>query len=292
MFKKLLIIFSLLCLAVPAEAVLVPDAVTSNSVSFSTAGVVISFNTVVDSLLLINEDGADLAGSISSIEWRRFVLSTPTVDIDVDRISPRITISAINNTDTIDIQLANFQAEKLPFASSFIPTTAAALTRNAETLKYPTLGNRTANQEACVVKLAPEYPNNTAQAFKILDTDTKRRRFEFNSSSNDVWIYANETDSAGSLVNTLINDTWTANTEMTLGYNIQHASPFIAVFFDGVADGTNETADDFINPAWGDSFYLGSDRLGAQQFFGTIKSIIFYNRVLNPTEHLALHNLR
>ena len=41
--------------------------------------------------------------------------------------------------------------EKSPFATSAIPTTVAALTRNKEVLNYTTSGNRTAATESMVV---------------------------------------------------------------------------------------------------------------------------------------------
>ena len=77
---------------------------------------------------------------------------------------------------------------------------------------------------------------------------------------------------------------------MTLGYAIQHSSPYIAGYFNGVADGTNETSDDFIDPAWGTYFYVGVDGVGAGQLYGTIFSIAFFDRVLDSDEMLWAHN--
>ena len=234
--------------------------------------------------------GSDIAGSISSTEWRRFTFSAVTVDADIDHVKAFVDIFNIDDGEEIDLQFANIQIEKLPFASSFIPTTTAALTRNKETLKYETSGNRSAAVESCVAKVAPGYVNNLTPNHFIADTDTKRRTFWQVGTTNDFRVDVNASDSAASQVNDIINDSWTANTEMTLGYNIQHSSPYIAGFFQGVADGTNETADDFTDPAWGTFFTVGSSGTSSQ-FDGTIFSIAFFDRVLTAAEMQYLHDL-
>ena len=182
------------------------------------------------------------------------------------------------------------QLEKNLYATSFIPTTTTAVTRNAETCKYATLLNRSAGVESCIVKCSPFFATNGVpiQAF-ITGTDTKDRRFYFDSD-NDALIYPNSTDSSSCAIGDLINDTWTANSLITLGYNIQHSSPYIAGFYQGVADGTNETTDDFTTNAWGTSWWLGSKNTGTLQFNGVIHSIAFFDEVLTDAQHLAYYN--
>ncbi len=182
------------------------------------------------------------------------------------------------------------QVEISPHSTSLIPTTVATLTRNKEVITAPNFLNRTAAVEACVIKVAPQAGDNIDTARVMLDSDTKRREFKFTEDTDHCSLWSNRTDSIGSLVNTLIDEPYNANQQMTLGYNMQSGiSPFIACFFDGVADGKDETTQDFIPPEWGDDFYIGCTRTGTAQLAGFIFSIAFFNSVLSAEEHLFLH---
>jgi len=236
---------------------------------------------------------SDFSSSISTTEWRYFTLSRTTTHADCSRIIAKVWMEEIADGESGDIQFTGVQVEKQPFATSFIPTTTAALTRNAETLKYVTLGNRTAAVESMVVKLAPEYANGVVGSKYIIASDTKNRIVVFTSvaPNNDVKIFPNNTNSWESYVGDLIDSSWTANSEMTIGCNVQSGtSPYITGFYNGVADGTNETTDDFTANAWGTYMWLGSDKDGANQLNGTIQSIAFFDRVLTAAEMLSLHD--
>ena len=182
------------------------------------------------------------------------------------------------------------QLEASPYATSFIPTTAAALTRNKETLKYVNSGNRTAATEAWVGKVTTEYADGTPDFKVIIDTDTKRRFVTFSPSSNDVEAKSNHTDSSDSSVADLINESYSANQEIGLGYNMQSGvSPYIACFYNGVADGTNEVTDDFTPSPMGTYFYMGITKDSTLPLDCIIQWIGFWNRPLTATEHLKLY---
>lgn len=55
MFKKMIILICLLLMPQVCFAESIPDTVSSNTVSYSTVATVATFNTVVDSILIINE---------------------------------------------------------------------------------------------------------------------------------------------------------------------------------------------------------------------------------------------
>ena len=194
-----------------------------------------------------------------------------------------------NSGENFDITITGVQIEKSTFATSFIPTTTAALTRNKETNKYEIAGNRTAATESCVVKLVIGAANSKPGDRGIIDSDTKRRMAKFQSNDDGIQAYPNFTDSSSSSVVDLINEFWTANTEFTIGFNFQHSSPFVAGFINGVADGTNDTDDDFTNPAWGTYWWLAGDNTGAEQLNGSIAGIARFNRLLSAAEHLFMH---
>jgi len=226
--------------------------------------------------------------------WVKYTYSFVCVDADCDRLRAFLQATDIGNGDTVDVYIACPQIEKQPFATSFIPTTTAALTRNAETLKYEISGNRTAATESCVVKVAPEYKDTPGGSTfcRVTDTDTKRRMVSFKGNNNDVAVEPNATDNVTCNVGNLVNEAWVANKEMTLGYNMQSGtSPYVAGFYNGVADGGNETSDDFTANAWGTYFWVGSNASGQTQLFGTIFSIAFWDRVLDGGEHTTVHNL-
>jgi len=189
-----------------------------------------------------------------------------------------------------EIYIWGCQLEAGSHATSFIPTVAAAITRGAEVLKAPTLGNRSAGEESCIVKCYPNYAEDTDGDKYLTDTDTKIRLFQIRSGRDDAIVYANLSDSFASSASDIINTSWTAFQPITLGYNIQHSSPYVAGFYQGLADGTNDTTDDFTNNNYGTYFYVGSRSAGDKQFSGIIQSIAFFDEVLTDAEHLFYYN--
>lgn len=235
---------------------------------------------------------ADIAGSLSTTEWRRFTYSVQLTDADLSRAKAFIGLRNPVASDVVDLYIAGAQLEELPLASSLTPTTSAAVTRNADVVSAKTSGNRTAAQESCVVRLAPYFKDSvtTASAY-ISDTATKRRTFLFTSGANDVQFSPNGTDSAGTNVTDLINDSWSANQSMVLGYSVQSTgNPNAAGYYNGSADGTNDN-DDFTSPAWGTNFYIGTWSGGTAQLFGGIKAIAFFDRVLSSAEHAYIASI-
>jgi hypothetical protein len=202
------------------------------------------------------------------------------------RVTP-VRISAIDNTDLVDIEVACPQLEKNPYPTSFIPTTTAALTRDAEVLKYPIAGNRTAATETIAIKFMPlggSFANDGIMRF-LTDTDTKRRLWLKSTDSTQSTFYPNLTDSSGTdvtsstaqLLNTSYVDTVVCYGE-TAGTN--------AEFY---TNGESENTDinNYTAPAWGTYFYLGSDSSGATQLNGLIQSVAIHSRVLNSSEVLS-----
>jgi len=233
----------------------------------------------------------DIKSSISSTEWRKFTFTGTCADADCSRISILgfLFNSDIDANETIDIQIKCPQLEKSPYATSFIPTTTAALSRTAEVLKYVISGNRTAATEGAVFSIIPEYADSVNTGFlKITDTDTKKRFMRFTASANDILVKSNETDSTTSSVTDLINESWTAHTAMKVGYSMQSTgNPNVACYYQGVADGTDSETD-FTAPAWGTSFYVGCDNAGNNQMNGWFSSVAFYNKFPTATEQLQI----
>ncbi len=232
-----------------------------------------------------------ISGDISATEWRRFTYTQTMVDADCARVGSTVVVSAIDATDTADFQVTGVQLEVLPFASSFIPTTSAAVERKVEGLEYVIAGNRTAATESCVVKLVPEFASSvTGSTTTVLDADTKRRSVYYAGGANDAAVAPNLTDESGTTTADLINEAWTANVSQVLGYSVQATgNPNVACYYNGAADGTDDN-DDFTANAWGTDFSIGSKMNRTLPFYGTIQAIAFFSRVLTAGEHLEVYN--
>ena len=197
-------------------------------------------------------------------------------------------IYEIDNTDTCDIQFICSQAEKAVTPSTWIPTTTTALTRNLEIISFDSVDNRSAAVESCIIKINLPYADTEVPAFPtIMATNTKTRRmFVF---GNDVTLDPNADDSALSSATGIINESWTRNLPISLGYNIQHSSPYAAGYYNGVADGFDELNDDFTDNSWGLS-KIGSNKNSAGQLHGVIHSVAYYGQILTNTQHLEGFN--
>lgn len=233
---------------------------------------------------------SDIKATVSASIWKRFEFSTVTADADADKVEFQIVVLH-PGSGSIDLYIVGAQVEQAPYASSFIPTTAAALTRNEEILEHVILNNRTAATESMVISLSPGFKSGTAGSKYFVDTDTKRRRWFF-SSANEVLIYGNASDSATSLISNLVDENYSANQLITLGASFKITStPYIAGYFDGVADGTDESTDNFTTPAWGTNFQIGAANDTSNNFFGIIHSIAFFNKALSVAEHQNVYDI-
>jgi len=73
-------------------------------------------------------------------EWRRYQITTLSA-IDANR-TPRLQLrGGFGTSDTADILVWGWQQESLPFASSYIPTNGAAVTRASDVAKLPQARN-------------------------------------------------------------------------------------------------------------------------------------------------------
>jgi hypothetical protein len=219
--------------------------------------------------------------------WKRVTLSGVLSDATVSRLKVFIEVENVAEGDTLDVQVANVKLEKLQYATSFIPTTTAALTRNAELLKFEISGNLTTAPEACIIKMRLNYDSTTTGTNNLMmDTDDERRFFSKITGDTDTFnIVPNLGNPGGSLVNDFVDTTWNAFDLMGFGYNMQHSSPYIAGYYNGRPDGTNETADDFDDNAWGTYFYIGSALNNSKHLDGIIHEIGFFDQILTNVQH-------
>lgn len=230
---------------------------------------------------------SNLLSSLTT-SWKKFTV-TGTAPALTDRVSFPIVIDNIDNGDAVDFEVYAPQLEINPYATSWIPTTTAALTRGAEVLKYETTGNRTAAAETIFIKFAPEsvFASDGIQRY-LTTSDTKERQINKNASSTKLNSYSNATDNAAVTgVSTTIP---AANTSYMSTSVIQHASPYVQSYINGISEGTY-TVGDFTSNAWGTYWYVGSALSSASQLNGIIQCVVIFSRALSASEILYVSNL-
>ncbi len=300
--------------------------------------------------------------------WARYQVTAASA-------SQKCGVRIVTDTDAVYIWGAQF--ENNPYATSFIPTTTAALTRNAEVLKYFIVNNRKAAQETIINKFIPSNNfviNTPVQT--ILDSDTISRLIFKNSIEANIKIYGNYTianadnswrfvcwspaltlfvavayTGTGNRVMTspdgitwtirtsaadnnwrsvcwspaltlfvAVADSGTGNRVMTspdgitwtirkktasavmlntiplnnisyiIAATLKHSDNYVEGFLNGISEYYNNELD-FINPAWGTYFYVGSSNLATTQLNGLIQKIAIFNRALTASEVQAVNNM-
>ena len=219
----------------------------------------------------------------------RFSFTYTATVATCSRVKFLMYIYNIDNGDVVDVSLALPQIEKNPYATSYIPTTTAALTRNAEVLKYETAGNRTAATETVFIKyvIIPSSSEIVAASRYIASTETKNRNILIYSGVR-IRTRANENDN----VDVLASDTstWLANSSSIFTGVYKHSSPYVEIYRDGTSKGTY-TAGDFTNPAWGTYWFLGSQNDTGNQSALIFQSVTIFNRALTAAEVAAVSTL-
>jgi len=195
--------------------------------------------------------------------------------------------SANTTSGTWDFQYTGAQLEPNPYATSFIPTTTAALSRPADVLRYVNSGNRTAATESIFVKFAPNsaFANDGVER-RILASQTKDRNIKCFTTSDKVSFRPNETDSSSAV--TTSTTVLQANTSYVVaGIAVGATGDPNAIFYvNGSSE--NSTNTDWTVPAWGTSFFVGSNAASTAQLNGIIQSCCFYSDVKDATAVAAI----
>lgn len=98
----------------------------------------------------------DFAAVTPTAAWRRETAAYSNLPANTAKIMLRPgRITAIDTGDTIDITIDAAQLEKGAFATSYIPTTTTAMTRNADVVTIPTTGWNAAAGTMCMVSALP-----------------------------------------------------------------------------------------------------------------------------------------
>lgn len=208
--------------------------------------------------------------------WARFQVTAASA-------SQTCGIKIIANGDAIYVWGAQFEAKT--FATTFIPTTNGALTRNGETLKYAIAGNRTAATETIFVKFTPNWNNadQNGAAAVITSTDTKDRIFTKSGVANLERFGPNSTDSTTALATgTSLLVAGAAVVWAAIAYGTV-ADINEEVYLNGVSEGNSNI--NYTSPAWGTNFYVGMQQPGnAGYIYGIIDTFAVFSDVKAPAD--------
>lgn len=214
--------------------------------------------------------------------WARFSVSSTSLT------NPAFGLQIVTDGDAVYAYGA--QLEKNPYATSFIPTTTAELTRNAELLSYLIINNRTTQQETIFVKLVPMWAGTnivTTGDVCVISTNTKNRKITISTTTDDFIFYPNLSDSSTTIAKqgiVIVKN----NSTVVCGIASQ-VDPNASMYQDGVL-GTTVDNDDFVTPAWGNSTFIGSSNASINQLNGLIQKVAIFNRALTASEVLAVSN--
>ena len=219
--------------------------------------------------------------TLSSSDWRRFQVTAASA-------LQTCGIRLVTSGDEVYIWGAQFETS--PYATSYIPTTSAAATRNAESLTYAIVGNRTAATESIFIKFAPESTfANDGVGRVLLSSDTKNRQFAKVAGGTVVQFKPNSTDSGTSLSDaTTIPTANTSYVVTGIAYGATAATNS-RIYMDGVSENFDIT--DYISPAWGTNFYIGSSNSGTTQLNGIIQSIAMFSDAKDATTVSTITNI-
>lgn len=192
-------------------------------------------------------------------------------------------------TDADAVYVWGNQFEASPFATTYIPTTTAALTRNAESLSYVIAGNRTADTETCFVRATPFWTGtNVARNTYWLNTDTKQRVL-YATTADEFILYSNFQDSVLSTINgTTVPQKYTSYTMAEVFYGAA-ADVNAQLYLNGVLEGTTST--NYIENPWGTNFQVGSNGAGAENGDSIFQSIAIFSDAKGAADVLAISNL-
>jgi hypothetical protein len=228
----------------------------------------------------ISGDGTNFTTVTVTSSWRRFSDTRASA-------SQKCGIKIVTDTDAVYVWGNQYEAS--PYATSFIPTTTAALTRGRESsVIYVASGNRTAVTETVILKFAPFFTFSTTLATDAylhnVQVNSGARSCRKVSSGNNFIRNVYGATSYNSSITPVLNTSYV----YAITYEGENASPNSICYFNGSADtslDTNYTAPTFIA-----NFSVGGNWDGTLPINGIIQSVAIYNRALSAGEVSTVTN--
>lgn len=242
--------------------------------SVSTFSVFLKAGRITGNIEMTLDNGSTwTAVTLPTSGWGRFQVTQTLAN-------PVVGIRIANQGDSVFMW--GGQLEKLAFATSYIPTTSAALTRNAEKLQYANTGNRTAATETAFVKFTPLWNGADAGSYRLISNDTKERLIFLNYATDKIAWRPNSNDSGTASV-----DTTTTPVRFTsyVVAGVAHGAttdPNETIYLNGTSEASSNT--NYTSPAWGTNFYVGARSTAGLEAFAIIEKVVFYSDVLSAPD--------
>lgn len=216
--------------------------------------------------------------------WYRVTLTDSNNGLGNTNYASQIYPGIYDGVTLGDLYAWGAQFEIGSFASSYIPTAAVAVTRNADVLTYPTAGNVQASSGAVYAEVYQEGITNPGRAYGPYFTSTIDGATELGLRVGDSGsIYPilawGDGASANSVQGTsFANDYLSHNMAATWG-------TIAAVAHDGILDGSVSMTNGIVLDA---NMYLGLNGDGNFPMFGTIKNVRISQAQLTDAQLQAL----
>lgn len=241
--------------------------------SISTYSVFLKASRTTGSIQITLDGGSTWTTvTLPTDEWGRFqvtnTLANPSVGVRLTNINDQVF-------------MWGSQLEKVAFATSYIPTTTASLTRGVEKLSYVLTNNRTADTETVFVKFTPFWNGADAGSYRLTSTLTKERIIFLDAATDVLAFRPNSNDSGtASISSSIVPVRYSPYVVAGVAYGTG-ADVNQEIYVAGASEGTNTT--DYLSPAWGGTFYMGCRQADGLELFGILHAVAFYSNALDST---------
>ena len=210
---------------------------------------------------------SEISASLNSSTYTR-------VSLQGTVLNPAIGIVLGTSGDKIAVDMVQF--ENGPFASSPIPTTTVAVTRNADLLTYPSAGNANTSAITIYAEVAyPIAPGNGQQTAVAVNDGSNNNRVELSGStgaSTRLFVASGGVTQASIIPGPAL----AANTitKMATAVTTNYAN----VFYSGTAATAVTTG---TVPTSFTTIYIGNKQASGAEAFGTIRNVRIYPTALS-----------
>lgn len=196
----------------------------------------------------------------------------------------------LGNNGLYTINFESIQLEASPYATSFIPTTTAALTRAAEVLKYATSGNRTAASETIYLKVSQIYSGSEVTGYPpVMTTDTKERKIYISKDTDSYQFEPNATDSSSCDVASSTDPTKNVSYVLAVVAHGETSDVNASIYVNGSLENTD--SDNYTSPGWGTYMYFGSGAASTGQSGILLQSVAIYSGAHDAATVAAVTNI-
>lgn len=208
--------------------------------------------------------------------WERIVKGHPAVTTNFDLQNAANTTEYhqifANSGGPLSIYLYGNQWENVSFPSSYIPTTSAAVTRNADVLTQPTSGNIDNVDGTLALQWTPKFASTDNVVTAVL-FDAGGLKATYTSADKKI----NFTDGTNTVSSAAL--TFSANVVQKLAFRWGPSG--LLVYRNGSQAATGAT---YTAPVLNANLYIGSDVSSANQAYSGIKPVRTWNREFSAAE--------